>query len=687
MNEPRDLTPRDGEHDSPIDRDDAHLEALLGADAITPLERRLLRERVLAVIRAGRRRRTMFRLSILPAAAAGLLIGIALARLILPPLAPVVQPDPSAAPVAAHQPTSDRPYRVEAEPRFTRQRAEITPVVLQGAVLDPHGMPLAGARISSAWETGAGSVVADPTGQFLLRVPPSASTSSVFHVAAPPGSAYRGVIYLHEPGRRVELALPAGTPLRGRVTDAATGQPLDQVRVELSVLWRGRLVHRELTSGDLDGFRLPPAPAVYDEAGRAEPRDLLLQLAIHRRGYVPQVAQFQSADALETALARPLALLPGARIAAHVITPAGRPLPGARVQLIPLERTDAPFTFDAPGGPCTDENGLVVFEGVTPGRVRVLVHHPDALAPAVTEMTAEAGRATTLEFPLQPARKLGGVVIDPEGRPLAGARVFAALESGADGGSALAHGPLVTGLDGKFAFSGLTPGRYVVRAFRSPMVGREDAARTLDGVATGREDLEVVMAASSLDLHIRVRDARDDRPISDCAVTLIGPGGTAVRAPDAIRDGVLILRGVDPSRTAVQVRAAGYLPSALQRIHAPGDGGSITLGVRLQPPAVLSGVLEDAVGRPLRGVMLVAGHEEVEPIRPDGRGYHTARKPSIALTDEHGRFTLTGLHARDGADLGVALAVIRRGRPPLTLPAIALLPGETREGVRLVVVR
>ncbi len=85
---------------------------------------------------------------------------------------------------------------------------------------------------------------------------------------------------------------------------------------------------------------------------------------------------------------------------------------------------------------------------------------------------------------LKPTAPLAGIVLDADGKPVAGARV-----------RLLAHDEwmtkhaVLTAKDGRFAFAGLRPGKYSHRAMR----GADTAPmfKTIDLPAAGVNDLEL----------------------------------------------------------------------------------------------------------------------------------------------------------------------------------------------------
>jgi hypothetical protein len=320
--------------------------------------------------------------------------------------------------------------------------------------------------------------------------------------------------------------------------------------------------------------------------------------------------------------------------------------------------------------------------------LRVVASHPDAQPAPGTEVRVSARETTRFQVTLTLGKRMGGRVLDPSGRPIPGAVLFAMPEFGSirkPDRPPLAHGPLFTDREGRFRFTGLVPGTYRLHAYFVPVVGPEATATIRPGQQTGRQDVSITLSPSTLDLFLAVRDARTGETVPACSAILLGPGGRMIRTPEPTPDDRRVIRGVDPSRTAVQIHAPGYLPSALHRFMLPSGPGEVAVNVALYRPSMVSGVVVDRDGRPVEGAMIVAGREEIEPIRPDRRSFHSAGFLRTERTDAEGRFTLTELRVRNPLGFPFELTVIRPGAEPHMVTGLTILQGERLEGLRITV--
>ncbi len=716
---------------------DTGLKPFLRSEGLGPEDRIRLHNQVVGRIQAARlRTRRIFTLSLVPAAAAGLLLGIFLVKILMLGPAPREDKDRGAEEASTNThgtdpgPTVGPPVSVGPKPPDLRDTPagpesrgmhgpggpETAPaaVTVEGTVTDPLGNPVPDALVLGLKELQGDVARVDASGHFHFRMAQPPRMHTFLLVSAPAHRGLRDVLYRMEvdaggAAAPVRLRMETGLPLDGRVVDGETRQPLEGAVVEMSVFWGGEEICRESVASLRTGFRLQPpptflsprtpplrlaafphAPTPYqgEEMLAAAPQ-FLLQVTVQRRGFIPRILRFTNAADLARALSRPVHMLPGGRLGVRVVTPAGRPLQDAIVSLRPAAAFSGPFTYKAPLGPRTDSQGRVAFEGIPPGRIWVKVFHAHTLPQAGRRVEIARRGQTSVEVSLTPGEVLGGRVTDPRGNPRAGAVLFAVPAPPAGKESTQALGPVLAGADGRFQFSGLKPGPYTVHAYHVPASGPEAVARVLPGLHTGTRKVNIVLAASPLDLFLTVKDSRNSRRIDPVTVLLLGPGGRAVRRPEPTGDGRWVLKGISPGRTAIQVLVPGYLPSTLHRIRpAPGQG-PLLVEITLLRPSYVTGLVVDSAGSPLAGVVVTGGREAMEPIRPDGRSFHPAGFLRSTRTDAEGRFTLTGLRVLPDQgtlpERGFSLTVLRPGRPPHTHDGLYLRPGEGLERIKIVV--
>jgi carboxypeptidase family protein len=327
-------------------------------------------------------------------------------------------------------------------------------------------------------------------------------------------------------GQTVPAAQPAGARLAGRVTVEGTNAPLADARIVL--VPAGRVMIQPFG---------PPPQTTTDQDGRfafAGLRPGEYRINVERTGYAPldepgrgrtvQLAEGQSIEDLQ------LQLQKGAVIAGRILAPSGEPEPDVRV--IALRRLEGPRTLPrlvpAPmlGLQQTNDLGEFRISGLAPGEYYLSAtprQSPPFGGPAVATAPATAGAsqmtlATTfypgttdqaaaqpiavargaevgnVSFTLLslPAFRVTGIVVDDEGKPIAGAFVsllpfprepivMGTMDSGRSGD------------DGRFVIDKVVAGTYrataavpiVMRAGRGgPATWSSDAA-TAGGVSAG----------------------------------------------------------------------------------------------------------------------------------------------------------------------------------------------------------
>lgn len=171
-------------------------------------------------------------------------------------------------------------------------------------------------------------------------------------------------------------------------------------------------------------------------------------------------------------------LTPGAVLAGRVLSPAGQPVPGAEVSLLP--EGSATVSLLSVGAVLSDEQGRYRLEGISPGTHAVRAEHEE-YRPVQRRLDVQAG-ANTLDLTLEPGAALSGRVVDPLGAPVAGARVFLRPRSDE---SPRGLPDDTSGPDGSFTLPGLADGTYRLLAER-------------EGFARSREGQEVVVAGRSV---------------------------------------------------------------------------------------------------------------------------------------------------------------------------------------------
>jgi len=315
------------------------------------------------------------------------------------------------------------------------------PIQLRGKVVDESGDPIEGLRVTVARKTNttgrnvfspipdqgsARPAVTDSKGGFLVRNAPEGDLIVRFEHAdyRPAAKEVRTSAGTprHDLGR---IVIERGPGIEGTVL-GPEGKPVSDATVSATVA--------DMTGADDDTQGRTWATGVTDKEGRfslSGLRDAEYDLQPNVQGFYGESKRVRSG----TTDVR-LALRPAAKIEGRV-TSAGRPVAGATVR---AERPEEAETSGARflGWARTDASGMFTMSPLPPNRTFTLVIEHDAYVRKRVEGVAAGGPRR--EFILDPGIQVGGVVLDRDHLPVAGAqlRVGAGnktkfVSSGADG--------------------------------------------------------------------------------------------------------------------------------------------------------------------------------------------------------------------------------------------------------------
>jgi hypothetical protein len=376
----------------------------------------------------------------------------------------------------------------------------------------------------------------------LPRPPAASSSRGVPTLIALAFLLCAGVHAQNAPPRDTAAAAPASGRIRGRVLAADTGLPLGRAQVTLGgpSLQPPR---RVLT--DAEGhFAFSGVPDGTFSVSASRTGYASLQYG-QRRPYQPgtpvSVTNALTVEGIDIALPR------GAVIVARVSDDLGGPIAGVRVSAQRFRYADdgqrTLVGVPPAGSSFTDDRGELRLFGLMPGDyvVRAEVLGMTATADAASEgfaptfypgVTSAAqatpiavgiGAEATVQFSLVRSRlaRVTGVVVDSQGRPANGARVWLATSVGFSPGAN-------TGPDGRFVISAVPPDEYAVMILYDAI---EEFATTL---------------------NVDGRDVSDLRLVIGPAMTVSGrvvfEGGAPPRGPDSAFRAVLA--SVDRPRSA-----------------------------------------------------------------------------------------------------------------------------------------
>lgn len=522
------------------------------------------------------------------------------------PPAPVEDSAATAAPAEVPAPTAAAPEMTKSGPRVPLAQ-DPTLGVLIGRVIDPLGNALQRCEVTAQLAPATITVRRDPRGEPVLALTDENGRFRLEHRAGEPlivtlshkdfpPTVVRTetALVVNRPTDLGDLTLRSQPGLVVTVTDAATGQPTEQARIEL---------RPQIEDPTLPGHALELARrwAVTDRQGSGilfgvEPGNYVLRVeaasyATMERPYV------RASDAAPEQ--QSVALAPGQVLRGRVLTPGGAVDAGAQIISSPLR-----------GGPAfaavTGKDGSFRLEGLAAGAYRVTVDSPRFGSLTLSHVDVGTN-APPLEIQLAAGAELFGTVREARsGLPVAEAKVSITL---ADGRPLFRAGRIVrpatvTDEQGRFRLGGLPdePLRVAVEALRlaPASVGpvqpgqacnvQLDPECSIDGRVLDANGLPVA------DATVRaVPAAHDGSAFADLLAEVV-PAGKRVDRTNA--EGSFRIGGLRPGDIKLMVRHPQHAPH-LQPVSGLQPGTPAVVDVRLQRSRSVAGIVRDAGGEPL----------------------------------------------------------------------------------------
>jgi peroxiredoxin/protocatechuate 3,4-dioxygenase beta subunit len=414
-----------------------------------------------------------------------------------------------------------------------------------------------------------------------------------------------------EPPDRLLFQTEAGTEIGGRVIDT-DDRPIAGAVVVVSVSKKypksqQRVdVNYKSVKADAEGrWTLAGVPGQADSVDVAAYDYLhLTELnSFHPEPYHPQSALRDRSAVLRLAL--------GTLIEGTVLSPDGQPVAGAEVaygevegygNAIPPQKTDAEGRFRV---------------GIKRGTIATLVARAPGFGPTLQRLKVGDG-PTRAYLTLDSAHSLRGQVVDPSGKPIAGARVVA-FWSGPEGSVTSSFGvasrrTLTADSDGRFEWKE-APGKGV----RVDISGGKFAAASALHLASDADNRIVLIPPTAV--KATVLDRETGRPISEFSIRLAAvwrPGESLIwqTSWDPDREARKAPGSFDYTtshpahRYLLRVQAEGYLPEDSEPF--PADGSTHALAFRLVKAEPIRGTVRNPDGSPARGgfVYLVPPHRD-----------------------------------------------------------------------------
>jgi carboxypeptidase family protein/PDZ domain-containing protein len=530
----------------------------------------------------------------------------------------------------------------------TSRQVEVTlsaPAALEILVQDAAGQPVAGAEVSVSgidfWPPRQLRAGAD--GVALLE----GLSRGTYDLRARLGQRVSGAVpsIILERGQRqrVALSLGEGRFIGVRVETGDSEHPEPVAGADVTLVEDGLspfpLASRTAADGSTELGPLPAGSAAV--------------ISVRAQGFMPESVQVpRQSDAPVL-----VALLRGGHLSGRVVDPEGRAIEGARLEVVGNDAHERPISrqsgaleaaggmFDRslggglpvvpmgelgvlsgplplpgmpPVGPAptsawvSDLDGNYHLDDVPPGRVRLLVHHPDFVEASSETLVLEPGATVVVQIVLERGATLSGRVLDGLGRPVAKARVDA-LSHQATQISAL------TDYDGAFTFRAL-PVHVDILVARPESRQRFVLRKSLTLSPGVSRAIELTLPAERSALGVVILDG-DGLPLPGASVSLLSLDARVPLRASAESDG----RGELSVPEAVGIFAS-------LRVQAPGHRSFETeldpvpprLTVRLERGVSVRGRITQVRGRSgVRGatVALLQGGERRSTVSDDAGEY------------------------------------------------------------------
>lgn len=504
-------------------------------------------------------------------------------------------------------------------------------VSLAGAVRDAQGAPIAGATVFLLGDAGRPRTTATGgDGAFRLSDLPAGKAVMLAVNADGYASARSSAT---PPAEGLAVVLSATGTIRGRVQDAASGEPIPEFTVTLAAGGRGGFANFVLRGpGGAPGpqnFR--SADGGFELAG-VPPGNWSVRATA--TGYRSADVSGVSVGAGETKEDVVVALKRGGTLAGKVLDAnAGVAIANATVSWEPAGSPPGPAAMAArmlDGGGAnvtsTAADGRFAFDGLPDGKITLTASHPDYL-----EATRDADPNTGMEIqiPLGSGGSITGVVVGSDGTTaIPGAQVR--LDDEGDTGLGLNSQTTPTDGAGAFRFDHLGAGRFRL------------TARSNKGTSPPKE---VILTENQRQDGVALQVSSGtilDGTVSGLPAGQLGnvrvTAGAAGYRDSAMTDdsGKFTLRDA-PSGVVTLTASTSFLQgrTASKTVEIPDGAAEMPVEIVFQGTSRLTGRVTRG-GSPLSGLFVLAA-----PDPPDGSGRFSGQ------TDGNGQYALEGMNDGD----------------------------------------
>ena len=462
------------------------------------------------------------------------------------------------------------------------------------------------------------------------------------------------------PGEQVvDVQLEDALRIPGRVTDTASGLPIDSAAV-----WVQDFPGNSVYSGPTGAFDLNTRPA-----------ERTTRLQVTAGGYLSETTDVAPSGSPMPAEVR-IGLTPSVPIRGLVTDDTGRPIASAKIWADPRGAGAMP-NLSPDAGPATSAaDGSFRVEDVVYDQTYRLTAQAPGYASAVLDLPpVEPGLALEpVEIVLQRGRRAVGAVVDDEGNPVAGAQVALLWPLDPSDFRSSFDPPAIaatTNDQGAFVFPATAPGEYEMRVTHLEYAPRPPAQVE---VPAGESDFDFgdLTLVAGAKIHGIVTGA-DGELIAGAIVKARGRGRvgqSAERTATTDADGRFRLGGLSSELADLGVRAAGYPLLVRPGLRADNDEPIV---IELVPGASLGGRVLDNGGNGVAGIPVRLAIERDYRAGGDPRLWEGTDMFPRGVTDAEGRFRFEHLVP------GTWSAEAKHRDEAAKLEAIELASGEMRE--------
>jgi protocatechuate 3,4-dioxygenase beta subunit len=577
------------------------------------------------------------------------------------------------------------PGRQPAGPAFALMPA----AVVEGAVVDEEGRPVAGANLLALPKTvgrqtemlseSSRLARSDAQGRFRLRLAsrvPYEITAE--HEGYAPASARVPSLDPRSAAKDLRIVLERGRTAFGRVVDTRE-RPV-----------AGAWVSLRRAAGANDGFEIvigsedggPGHEGTTDKEGRFEIGRLpagRFDLEAQAEGFAPLVVPGVAVEGKAGARVDlgTVVLPPGMTVEGTVVDPQGRPLEGAHVAVQPTDFLSMP-AFSLREEPAkTGPDGRFAISGLREGRRIDLQAWKEGYLQGAA-VVVDVPPPGPVRIVLEPGARIAGRVVTEDGKPIAGAGVYA---SHGEGGLGRGRGRMGAGRTdemGRFELGGLEPGRLVLRAVAPGYLAAEARVEAVAGEEA--PEVRIVLRRGAV-VTGRVLGP-DGAPVPGADVRVLQTSREDVlfaMARESARtdaEGRYRLEGVEEGRRSI-VASHESFQRAVKDLDV--QAGENRLDLQLGQGQAVAGRIVDPAGRPVPGARVV--------LSTQGFGYG-GEGMAEAASEEDGSFRFPsvasgtyGLSAsKEGYAPGALPDPIQVGGAPVTGLEVRLATGGTIRG-------